>query len=252
MRLANKVAIVTGAGSGFGAGIAERFAAEGARVVVADLDGAAATKIAAGIERSGGAALAVTADVTARADVTAMVQAATKAYGGLHILVNNAGYSHVNKPLTEVTEAEFDRIFAVNVKALYLAALVAVPVLRAGGGGCIVNTSSTAAIRPRPGLTWYNGSKGAVNTLTKSMAVELAPDRIRVNAICPVIGETGMLQTFLGPEDTPEVRARFIGTIPLGRMSRPADIAAAAVFLASDEADMITGVCLEVDGGRCI
>jgi len=251
MRLQDKVSIVTGGGSGFGAGIAARFAAEGARVVIADLDGAAAAKVAAGIEREGGKATAVTADVTARADVAAMVETATGAYGSLDILVNNAGYSHVNKPMTEVTEAEFDRIFAVNVKAIYLAALAALPVLRAGGGGCILNTSSTAALRPRPGLTWYNGSKGAVNTLTKSMAVELAPERIRVNAICPVIGETGMLQTFMG-EDTPEVRARFIATIPLGRMSRPADIAAAAVFLASDEADMITGACLEVDGGRCI
>ncbi|HEY5597191.1 MAG TPA: glucose 1-dehydrogenase [Kiloniellales bacterium] len=252
MRLKGRVAIVTGGGSGFGAGIAERFAAEGASVVVADIDGAAAAKVAAGIERSGGRASPITTDVTARADVAAMVAAAAGAYGGLHILVNNAGYSHVNKPMTEVSEAEFDRIFAVNVKAIYLAALVAVPVLRAQGGGCILNTSSTAAMRPRPGLTWYNGSKGAVNTLTKSMAVELAPDRIRVNAICPVIGETGMLRTFLGQEDTPEVRARFVATIPLGRMSRPADIAAAAVFLASDEADLVTGVCLEVDGGRCI
>lgn len=252
MRLQDKVAIVTGGGSGFGAGIAAHFAAEGARVVVADIDGPAAAKVAAGIERGGGKASAVTADVTARADVAAMVAAATGTYGGLHILVNNAGYSHVNKSMTEVSEDEFDRVFAVNVKALYLAAIAALPVLRAQGGGCILNTSSTAAMRPRPGLTWYNGSKGAVNTLTKSMAVELAPDRIRVNAICPVIGETGMLQTFMGQEDTPEIRARFVATIPLGRMSRPADIAAAAVFLASDEADMITGVCLEVDGGRCI
>ncbi len=252
MRLQDKVAIITGGGSGFGAGIATHFAAEGARVVVADLNGAAAENVAAGIARDGGTATAVTADVTARADVEAMVAAATGTYGGLHILVNNAGYSHVNKPMTEVSEDEFDRVFAVNVKALYLAALAALPALRAQGGGCILNTSSTAAIRPRPGLTWYNGSKGAVNTLTKSMAVELAPDRIRVNAICPVIGETGMLQTFMGQEDTPEIRARFVNTIPLGRMSRPADIAAAAVFLASDEADMITGACLEVDGGRCI
>jgi len=252
MRLQDKVAIVTGGGSGFGAGIAARFAAEGARVLVADLNGAAAAKVAAEIEQDGGKAIAVTADVTVRADVAAMVAAATGTYGGLHILVNNAGYSHVNKPMTEVSEDEFDRVFAVNVKALYLAALAALPALRKQSGGCILNTSSTAAVRPRPGLTWYNGSKGAVNTLTKSMAVELAPDRIRVNALCPVIGETGMLQTFMGPEDTPEVRARFVATIPLGRMSRPADIAAAAVFLASDEAAMITGVCLEVDGGRCI
>ncbi len=252
MRLQDKVAIITGGGSGFGAGMAARFAAEGARVVVADIDGGAAAKIAAGIAQNGGKATAVTADVTARADVAAMVATATDTYGGLHILVNNAGYSHVNKPMTEVTEEEFDRVFAVNVKAIYLAAQAALPALRAQAGACILNTSSTAALRPRPGLTWYNGSKGAVNTLTKSMAVELAPERIRVNAICPVIGETGMLQTFMGPEDTPEIRARFVATIPLGRMSRPEDIAAAAVFLASDEADMITGVCLEVDGGRCI
>jgi 3-oxoacyl-[acyl-carrier protein] reductase len=259
MRLQDKVAIVTGGGSGFGAGIAARFAAEGACVVVADMDGTAAAKVADGIGRDGGKALAITADVTARTDVAAMIAAATDTYGGLHILVNNAGYSHVNKPMTEVTEEEFDRVFAVNVKAIYLAARAALPALRAqagaagtGAGACILNTSSTAALRPRPGLTWYNGSKGAVNTLTKSMAVELAPEGIRVNAICPVIGETGMLQTFMGPEDTPEVRARFVATIPLGRMSRPADIAAAAMFLASDEAEMITGVCLEVDGGRCI
>ena len=252
MRLQDKVAIVTGGGSGFGAGIAAYFAAEGARVVVADINGDAAAKVAAGITRNGGKAIAVTADVTARADVAAMVAAAADTYGGLHILVNNAGYSHVNKPMTEVTEEEFDRVFAVNVKAIYLAVLAALPALRVQMGACILNTSSTAALRPRPGLTWYNASKGAVNTLTKSMAVELAPERIRVNAICPVIGETGLLQTFLGQEDTPEVRARFVATIPLGRMSRPADIAAAAVFLVSDEASMITGACLEIDGGRCI
>jgi 3-oxoacyl-[acyl-carrier protein] reductase len=252
MRLPDKVAIVTGGGSGFGAGIATRFAAEGARVVVADIDEQAANKIAAEIKRAGGTAVAIRADVTARADVAAMVAAASDGLGGLDILVNNAGYSHVNKPMTEVSEADFDRIYAVNVKAIYLAALVVVPLFRRQGGGCIVNTSSTAALRPRPGLTWYNGSKGAVSTLTKSMAIELAPERIRVNAICPVIGETGMLQTFLGQADTPEVRARFVSGIPLGRMSRPADIAAAAVFLASDEASLITGVCLEVDGGRSI
>ena len=181
-----------------------------------------------------------------------MIAAATESFGRLDVLVNNAGYSHVNKPLTEVSEADFDRTFAVNVKAIYLSALEAVPLFRAQGGGCIINTSSTAAIRPRPGLTWYNGSKGAVNLLTKSMAVELAPDRIRVNAICPVIGETGLLETFLGVPDTPENRAKFVATIPLGRMSQPSDIATAALFLAADEAAFMTGVCLEVDGGRCV
>jgi 3-oxoacyl-[acyl-carrier protein] reductase len=251
MRLESKVAVITGAGSGFGAGIARRFAAEGARVVVADMSAEAGRRVAAEIESCGGIARFVEADVSRRADVAAML-AAAKGLGGLDILVNNAGYSHRNKPLTEVTEAEFDRIYAVNVKAIYLAATAAVPVLRAAGGGVILNTSSTAALRPRPGLTWYNGSKGAVSVITKSMAVELAPDRIRVNALCPVIGETGMLETFMGVPDTPENRAKFVAGIPLGRMCRPTDIAAAALYLASDEAEFITGVCLEVDGGRCV
>ena len=252
MRLQDKVALVTGAGSGFGAGIARRFAAEGAAVVVADLNDNAGRSVAGEIETAGGRARFQHADVTRRDDVRAMVAAAVETFGRLDILVNNAGYSHLNQPLTEVTEADFDRTYAVNVKAIYLATLEVVPLFRRQGGGCIVNTSSTAALRPRPGLTWYNGSKGAVNTLTKSMAAELAADRIRVNAICPVIGETGMLQTFMGQPDTPESRARFVAGIPLGRMSQPDDIANAALYLASDEAGFITGVTLEVDGGRCI
>jgi 3-oxoacyl-[acyl-carrier protein] reductase len=180
------------------------------------------------------------------------VAAATDRYGRLDILVNNAGTSHRNKSILEVTEEEFDRIFDVNVKAIYLAALEAVPVFRSLGGGCIINTSSTAALRPRPGLTVYNGSKGAANVMTKSMAVELAPDQIRVNALCPVIGETGLLETFMGVPDTPENRKKFEATIPLGRFSTPADIARAALYFASDDANFITGVCMEVDGGRCI
>ena len=252
MRLEGKVAIVTGAASGFGAGIARRFAEEGAAVVLTDISDKAGQVVAGEIGQGGGRALYVHADVTRRAEVKAAVEGAIETFGKLDILVNNAGYAHVNQPMLEVSEADFDRVYAVNVKAIYLAALEAVPVFRRQGGGCIVNTSSTAGIRPRPGLTWYNGSKGAVNTLTKSMAAELAPDGIRVNAICPVAGETGMLETFLGKPDTPENRAPFIATIPLGRLSTPADIAAAAVYLASDEAALVTGVLLEVDGGRCI
>ena len=252
MRLQDKVAVVTGAGSGFGAAIARRFAAEGAAVVVADINDNGGRTVAEQIGAAGGTARYVHADVTRREAVRAMIHAAEDDHGRLDILVNNAGYSHVNKPLLDVSEADFDRVFEVNVKAIYLATLEAVPLFRSQGGGCIINTSSTAGLRPRPGLTWYNASKGAVNTLTKSMAVELAPDKIRVNAICPVIGETGMLETFMGMPDTPENRATFEATIPLGRFSKPADIAAAALYLASDEAAMVTGLTMEVDGGRCI
>jgi 3-oxoacyl-[acyl-carrier protein] reductase len=251
MRLRGRTAIVTGGGSGFGAGIAGLFAAEGASVVVADIDGAAAERVAAGIAAEGGSAAAAAVDVTQDADTGRMVDAALTRFGRLDILVNNAGVTHWNQPLTEVAEADFDRVYAVNVKALYWAARHAVPVLAKAGGGVILNTASTAGIRPRPGLCWYNGSKGACIAITKSMAVELAPLRIRVNALCPVAGETPLLGHFMGG-DTPENRKRFAATIPLGRLSTPLDVARAALWLASDEAAFITGVALEVDGGRCV
>ncbi|KPL51861.1 3-ketoacyl-ACP reductase [Prosthecomicrobium hirschii] len=247
MRLKDKIAIVTGAASGFGRGIAERFAAEGARVVVADINEDGAKAVAAAI---GGGAVAVACDVARRADVEAMVAAAER-LGGLDIVVNNAGATHRNGPMLDVTEEMFDRIFAVNVKSVFLAARASIPVMQTRGGGVIINTASTAGLRPRPGLTWYNASKGAVITATKSMAVELAPMKIRVNCLCPVAGETAMLADFMGT-DTPEMRAKFVASIPLGRLSTPRDIANAALFLASDEADFLTGVALEVDGGRCI
>lgn len=251
MRLRGKTAIVTGGGSGFGAGIAALFAEEGAGVVVADVNGVAAEEVAGRIAAAGGSALAVAADVTSDADTGRMVGAATARFGRLDVLVNNAGVTHLNQPLTDVTEADFDRCFAVNAKALYWAAKHAVPVMRAQGGGVIVNTASTAGLRPRPGLCWYNGSKGAAITITKSMAVELAPFKIRVNALCPVAGETPLLASFMGG-DTPENRARFTASVPLGRLSTPLDVARAALWLASDEAAFITGVALEVDGGRCV
>lgn len=247
MRLKDKVAIVTGGAQGFGEGIAEVYAREGAQVVVTDLNAEGAQKVAA---RLGNGAIGIGGDVSKLADAKAIVAAAIKAFGKLDIIVNNAGTSHRNKPMTEVTEEEFDRVFAVNVKSIYNFAIAGVPQMK-DKGGAIINIGSTAGIRPRPGLTWYNASKGAVNLVSKSMAVELAPFRIRVNAIAPVAGETPLLATFMG-EDTPEIRAKFIGTIPLGRFSTPADIANACLFLASDEASMTTGSVLEVDGGRCV
>lgn len=252
MRLQGKVALITGGASGFGEGMAKLFAKEGAKIVIADLNDNAAAKVVGEIEKAGGKAASVHADVTKRTEVAAMIKAAVERFGRLDILCNNAGISHRNRPMLEVEEAEFDRVYAINVKSIYLAALEAVPVMRAGGGGVIINTSSTAALRPRPGLTWYNGSKGAVNTLTKSMAAELASDKIRVNALCPVIGETALTETFMGTADTPENRKKFLATIPLGRFSKPEDVARAALYLASDEAEFITGVCLEVDGGRSV
>ncbi|MEC9243291.1 MAG: SDR family oxidoreductase [Pseudomonadota bacterium] len=247
-RLEGKVAVITGAASGFGAGMAKRFAAEGAKVIVADLNAKGAEKIAGEI---GEAALPVTADVSMKADVDAMVDAAMQAHGRLDIMVNNAGYTHRNGPMLDVGEETFDLITAVNMKAIYHAAQAVVPIMDKQGGGSIITTASTAGLRPRPGLTWYNASKGWAITATKSMAVELAPQNIRVNCLCPVAGETGMLDQFMG-EDTPEKRAQFRASIPLGRLSTPLDIANAALWLASDEAEFITGVALEVDGGRCI
>ncbi len=249
MRLENKIAVVTGAASGFGKGIAELFAREGAKVVVADINGAGARQVA---DEIGDAAISFEADVTHKSDVDALVAFACTTFDGLDIQVNNAGYTHKNQSALEVSEDEFDRIYAVNVKAIYLATRACVPEMEKRGGGVIINTASTAGLRPRPGLTWYNGSKGAAITLTKSLAVELAPKHIRVNAINPVIGETGMLEQFLGAPDTPENRAKFLAGIPLGRMSKPSDIANAALFLAEPASEFITGVALEVDGGRCI
>lgn len=252
MRLKNKIAIVTGAGSGFGEGIAKRFAEEGCKIIVNDLNPAGGGRVAREIVAAGGTASFVQADVSRDADVARLVQSALDAYGGLDIVVNNAGTTHRNRPMLEVSEEEFERIYAVNVKSLFLTAKHAVPHFRQQGSGCFITIASTAGVRPRPGLTWYNGSKGAAIITSKSMAAELGPDRIRVNCINPVIGETGLLSEFMGVPDTPENRAKFLGGIPLGRFSKPSDIANAALFLASDEAEFVTGTCIEVDGGRCV
>jgi 3-oxoacyl-[acyl-carrier protein] reductase len=246
MRLEGKTAVITGAGSGFGAGIAAKFAAEGARVMVADINEEAARAVAAEI---GGVAQEV--DVSQAASVEAMAGAAREAFGRVDILVNNAGVTHLPQPMEEVTEAEFDRVFAVNAKSVYLTARAFVPAMKAAGAGAILNVASTAGLSPRPRLNWYNASKGWMITATKTMAVELAPFGVRVNAIAPVAGETPLLTSFMG-EDTPEMRAKFLATIPIGRFSTPEDMGNAACFLCSDEAGMITGAVLEVDGGRCI
>ncbi len=247
MRLQDKRAIVTGAASGFGEGIARAYAAEGAKVLCADMNLAGAQRVAGEI---GG--VAAGGDVSRETDVAAMVAAAISAWGGIDIVVNNAGTTHRNKPILEVNEAEFDRVYAVNVKSVFWMVRACVPVMQqAGKGGSIINISSTAGIRPRPGLTWYNSTKGALNTATQAMAQEFARDNIRVNAVCPVMSATGLLTEFMGTEDTPANRARFVATIPLGRMSTPADIANACVWLGEDASAFITGVLLPVDGGRC-
>jgi 3-oxoacyl-[acyl-carrier protein] reductase len=251
MRLKDKIAIVTGAGSGFGEGIARRFAQEGCKVLVNDLNPQGGERVVAEIRAAGGQAHFLQADVSKDADVKRLIEGCLTHFGGLHILVNNAGTTHRNRPMLEVSEEEFDRIYAVNVKSLFLTAKHAVPHFRAQKNGCFITIASTAGVRPRPGLTWYNGSKGAAITTSRSMAAELGPDNIRVNVINPVAGETALLAQFMG-EDTPERRAKFIATVPLGRLSRPLDIANAALYLASDEAEFITGACLEVDGGRCV
>ena len=248
MRLADKVAIVTGAGSGMGAIIAETYVREGARVAVLDIDAAAAKKVARDI---GNTALALGCDVSKPPEIDAAIRSTLVACDRIDILVNNAGVAHVNKPVTDISEAEFDRVFAVNVKGLFLFSQAMVPVFRRQDrGGVMINIGSTAGLRPRPGLSAYNATKGAVHTLTQTLAVELAPDKIRVCAIAPVATETPLLPTFLGP--APGQRQKFEATVPLGRLAQPQDIANVALFLASDEAAFVTGNIVEVDGGRCV
>jgi 3-oxoacyl-[acyl-carrier protein] reductase len=250
MRLEGKVALVTGSGSGFGAEIARRFAAEGARVLVNDINTEAGARVASELAGTGHF---LKGDVTSSADWAAMVKAAVEKFGRLDVVVNNAGWTHRNKPYLEVSETEFDRVYAVNVKSVYLSALHAVPVFRRGGGGSLINIASTAGIRPRPGLTVYNSSKGAVILMSKSMAAEFGPDKIRVNCVNPVFSpDTGLSAEFAGGALTEEAKKRFLATIPLGRFSTPLDVANACLYLASDEASMVSGVCIEVDGGRCV
>jgi 3-oxoacyl-[acyl-carrier protein] reductase len=254
MRMKNKVALVTGGGSGFGEGIVRKFVAEGAMVLVVDMNGEAAERVATGLH---GKAHAFCADVSQAAGVRAMFEAAERHLGALDVVVNNAGVGHLPQPLETLPEAEFDRLVAVNMKSIYYAMQEAVPRFKArapnakGIRGVVLNMASTAGVSPRPRLAWYNASKGFVITATRACAVELAPFGIRVNALNPVAGDTPMLKTFMG-EDTPEMRAKFLSTIPLGRFSTPEDLGNAACYLCSDEASMITGVCMEVDGGRCI
>ncbi|MCL4835145.1 MAG: glucose 1-dehydrogenase [Caldilineaceae bacterium] len=252
MQLQHKTAIITGGASGFGAGMARRFAAEGAQVIVADINGPGAEAQAAAIRAAGGVAHPLQVDVSDNDSMAALVEETLGLTGRIDICINNAGTTHKNGPLLSVDEATFDRVYAVNVKSIYLSVMHVVPVFRRQGGGVFLNIASTAGLRPRPGLVWYAGTKGAVITLTKALAVDLAGEKIRVNAINPVAGDTPLLAQFLPGEDTPEIRQKFIDTIPLGRLSQPDDIAKAALFLCSDQASFITGVCMEVDGGRCI
>jgi len=249
MRLEGKRTLVTGAASGFGKGIAETYIREGAKVAVVDLNGDGAKAVA---DELGENAIAVTCDVSEGDQVQTAVDATVEAFGGLDIVVNNAGWTNPNRPLMETDEATFRKIYDINVLSIFHMTKVCVPLWRKSGGGVMLNIGSTAGIRPRPGLTWYNSSKGAVNLMSRSLAVELAPDNIRVNCIAPVMGATALLEQFMGVPDTPENREKFISTIPMGRMSQPRDIANAALYLGSDEADFITGVVLEVDGGRTI
>jgi len=252
MRLHNKVAIVTGAASGFGKCIAGRYAEEGAKVIVNDIDSEGGKSVATALREAGGTAHFVHADVASDAGWTALVAATRQHFERIDIVVNNAGWTHRNKPFMEVTEAEFDHVYATNVKSIYLSARHVLPLYRAQGGGCFVNIASTAGVRPRPGLTVYNSSKGAVILMSKSMAAEFGPDQVRVNCVNPVFcPDTALSVEFAGGQNTPEVHAKFRATVPMGRLSTVQDIANASLFLASDEAAFINGVCLEVDGGRC-
>jgi len=253
MRVKDKSIIVTGSGGGIGEGIARRLAAEGAKVIVNDINVALGEKVVADIVKAGGTASFFAADVTKSAEVKALVDAAVQRYGRLDVMVNNAGWTHRNQPALDVSEEDFDKCYAINVKSIYLATVHAVPVFRAQGGGSFINIASTAGVRPRPGLTWYNGSKGAVITTSKSLAAELGPDNIRVNCINPVFNpDTGLSAEFAGGPLDEERKARFRASIPLGRFSTALDVANAALYLASDEADFISGVCIEVDGARCV
>jgi len=247
--LNGKVAIVTGAAAGFGAAIAKLYVQEGAKVILADIAFDAGKAMA---DQLGASAHFVRCDVSSKTDIEAAVKTCIERFGSIDIVVNNAGMTHNNQSMLTVEESLFDKIFAVNVKSIYYMAQAVVPHMISRGKGVILNVGSTAGIRPRPGLTWYNSSKGAVNLLSKSMAVELGGHGIRVNAICPVIGETAMLQQFMGQPDTPENRAKFIATIPLGRLSHPSDVAAVAHFLATDAAEFISGIEFPVDGARTV
>jgi len=251
MRLDGKVAIVTGGGSGFGEGIAKRFAEEGCKIVVNDINDDGGQRVAKEIMAAGGEAAYVNGDVSKDADWAVMLKFALDTFGDLDIVINNAGTTHRNQPVLDVTEKDFDRVYAVNVKSLYHCARNIVPHFRKKGAGVFVTIASTAGVRPRPGLVWYNGSKAAAIVASRAMAVELAPDKIRVNVVNPVAGDTPLLAEFMGA-DTPEIREKFVSSIPLGRFSQPRDIANACLYLASDEADFITGACIEVDGGRCV
>lgn len=248
MRLEGKAAIVTGGASGFGAGIVRKFIAEGARVMIADINGAAAEAFA---KELGDSAIGHQVDVSKDESVAAMAKAALQAFGQVDILVNNAGVTHLPAAMEDVSESDFDRVISVNVKSVYLTAKHLVAHMKARGKGAILNVASTGGVSPRPRLSWYNASKGWMITATRGMAIELAPAGVRVNAINPVAGETPLLKSFMG-EDTPDIRAKFLASIPIGRFSTPEDMGNAACFLCSDEASMITGVAMEVDGGRCI
>ena len=263
MRVQHKSIIVTGAGNGIGEGIAKRLAAEGGKVIVNDINEAGGQRVVAEIIAAGGTATFFQADVTQSAEVKALVDEAVRLHGRLDVVVNNAGWTHRNRPLLEVSEEEFDKVYAINVKSIYLSAIHAVPAMRQAGGGSFINIASTAGLRPRPGLTWYNGSKGAVIITSKSMAAELGPDNIRVNCINPVFNpDTGLAAEFaggpvadsqgIGDADAVARRAKFLATIPLGRFSTALDVANAALYLASDEAAFVSGVCIEVDGARCV